>query len=125
MAAKGLGYGEVARAIGLEDKQAVWALVERDSKKSKFAGKLATLFGVPLERLMADDFELGEGSAVHQVGAQYKADHADSDTMLALLRTFLQLDAEGRHQLLLAAEAVVRERGGGSGTKQARRSKRR
>lgn len=58
--ARGLSYGEVARGIGIEDSQGIWALVERDSKKSKFAGPLSEFFKVPLHRLMAEDFDVNE-----------------------------------------------------------------
>jgi transcriptional regulator with XRE-family HTH domain len=58
--ARRLSYGEVARGIGIEDAQPIWALVKRNSKKSEFAGRLATYFGVPVERLIADDFDIEE-----------------------------------------------------------------
>src|SRR5687767_11034138 len=61
--ARGVSYGDVARGIGIEDPQAVWALVKRGSKKSSFAGKIATYFQVPLERLLADDFHPDEAPA--------------------------------------------------------------
>ncbi len=55
--ARGVSYGEVARRIGIDDPQSVWALVKRGSKKSAFAQKLADYFRVPIERLLADDFD--------------------------------------------------------------------
>lgn len=61
--ARGLSYGELARGIGIEDPQALWALVKRDSKKSDFAGRLAEFFKVPLHRLIAEDFDVSETSA--------------------------------------------------------------
>lgn len=60
--ARRLSYGEVARGIGIEDAQPIWALVKRNSKKSEFAGRLATYFGVPVERLIADDFDIEEAA---------------------------------------------------------------
>lgn len=61
--AKGLSYGDVARGIGIEESQAIWALVKRNSKKSEFAGRLASFFGVPVERLLASDFDVQEATA--------------------------------------------------------------
>lgn len=57
--ARGLTYGKVAKEIGT-DTQAVWALVKRKSSKSALAGRLANYFGVPLDRLLADDFDPNE-----------------------------------------------------------------
>lgn len=59
--ARGLSYGKVAKDIKA-DTQAVWALVKRRSSKSALAGKLADYFGVPLHRLMADDFDVNEAA---------------------------------------------------------------
>lgn len=64
--ARRLSYGEVARGIGIEDAQPIWALVKRNSRKSEFAGRLATYFGVPVERLIADDFEVEEAAVATQ-----------------------------------------------------------
>lgn len=64
--ARRLSYGEVARGIGIEDAQPIWALVKRNSKKSEFAGRLASYFGVPVERLIADDFEIEEAPAAQE-----------------------------------------------------------
>ena len=58
--ATGVSYGELARAIGADNAQALWQLVERDSRRSQFAPGLATYFKVPLERLLADDFHVSE-----------------------------------------------------------------
>lgn len=60
--ARGLSYAEVARALGLEETQPIWLLVKRGSKKSQFAGPLATYFGVPVDRLLADDFDIQEAA---------------------------------------------------------------
>jgi hypothetical protein len=60
--ARSLSYGDVARGIGAENPQAIWSLVKRNSKKSDFAGKLAAYFGVPVDRLIADDFDVSEAS---------------------------------------------------------------
>lgn len=57
--ARGLSYGDVAAAVGT-DPQAIWNLVKRSSKRSEFAGKLSDYFGVPMSRLMADDFAVDE-----------------------------------------------------------------
>lgn len=61
--ARRLSYGDVARGIGIEDAQPIWALVKRNSKKSAFAGKLADYFNVPLSRLVAEDFDVAEAAA--------------------------------------------------------------
>lgn len=61
--ARRLSYGEVARGIGAENPQAIWTLVKRNSRRSDFAGRLAGFFGVPIERLLADDFDIAEASA--------------------------------------------------------------
>jgi hypothetical protein len=59
--ARRVSYGDIARALGDEtDPQAIWSLVKRKSRQSKFAGKLAAYFNVPLERLLADDFDPNE-----------------------------------------------------------------
>lgn len=58
--ARGLSYGDVARGAGIPDPQAIWNLVKRKSSKSSFAGQLADFFGVPVHRLLADDFEPDE-----------------------------------------------------------------
>lgn len=60
--ARRLSYGDVARAIGADNPQAIWSMVKRNSKRSDFAGPLATYFGVPIERLLADDFDVTEAS---------------------------------------------------------------
>lgn len=57
---RNLSYGEVARALKLDEAQPIWSLVKRKSKKSKYASELASYFGVPLERLLADDFDVRE-----------------------------------------------------------------
>lgn len=57
IAARGLTVSEVARGIGLDGSQALHVLIQRDSQKSQFASKLAGYFGVPLDRLLAEDFD--------------------------------------------------------------------
>jgi hypothetical protein len=42
--ARRLSYGEVARGIGIEDAQPIWALVKRSSKKSGIRWPARDLF---------------------------------------------------------------------------------
>ena len=58
--ARGLSQAEVARAIGMDEQQGLHNLIKRNSKKSEFAPRLAEYFGVRLERLLAEDFDVAE-----------------------------------------------------------------
>lgn len=71
MDARGIDYADIARGIGIEDSQPIWALVKRDSRKSQFAGPLAQFFNVPLERLVAEDFDVSETDALREPAGQY------------------------------------------------------
>lgn len=128
MQARGLNYPDVARGIGIDDTQPIWALVKRKSKKSQFAGKLAEFFKIPLERLMAEDFEVGEESRFQD--ARIKADNnkraaegSEAEKLLVVIRTFLDTNSQGRHDILLAVQAVREHRG--PTRQQQRRTKRR
>lgn len=60
--ARRLSYGDVARGIGIENPQTIFTMVKRRSKRSDFAGRLASYFGVPIDRLLANDFDVAEAS---------------------------------------------------------------
>jgi hypothetical protein len=129
MKARGLSYGDVARGIKIEDPQAIWVLVKRDSKKSQFASQLADYFKIPLHRLLADDFnvdEVHEPNATTNQDSRIKASwsmiRSDAEKLLVLVRTFLDTDAEGRTQLIKAASSVAKAHAARSG--QIRRPKR-
>jgi hypothetical protein len=132
--ARRLSYGEVARGIGIEDAQPIWALVKRNSKKSDFAGRLATYFGVPVERLIADDFDIEEarharpsrataadrGGARHQAATQRPARLAplrsragvidNHDTQALLLKTMREAvpDSRVEQHITVAPHAAAR-----------------
>ena len=55
---RGLSYGDVARGIDIADPQTIHVLVKRKSKKSAYAIKLAQFLNVPLDRLLAEDFDV-------------------------------------------------------------------
>jgi len=64
-----LSYPEVAKNIEADSPQAIWNLVERDSKQSKYAAALAKFFKVSLERLHADDFDVSEAPGLNPAQA--------------------------------------------------------
>ena len=112
MKANGLNYGDVARGLKLDDRQAIWSLVKRDSKKSEFAGRLATFFGVPVDRLLAEDFEVDE-KRVKQEAPAYRVriasefDQTNVENLLRLIRTFLNTDAEGKAELMASVDSLT------------------
>lgn len=76
--ARGLSYGDVARGIGEADPQAIWNLVKRKSRQSKFAPALAAYFRIPLERLHAEDFDPGEAAELAPAPLQLKIEEAEA-----------------------------------------------
>jgi hypothetical protein len=129
MKARGISYGDVARGIEIQDPQAIWVLVKRDSKKSQFASQLADYFKIPLPRLLADDFDVDEVNEQDQTTDQdfrIKTSkswiRSDAEKFLVLVRTFLDIDAEGRTQLIKAASSIAKAHAARSG--QIRRAKR-
>lgn len=76
--ARGVSYGDVARGIGEADPQAIWNLVKRKSRQSRFAAQLATYFNVPLDRLLADDFDVTETAAAAPRQLQLRIEEAEA-----------------------------------------------
>lgn len=107
MKARSLSNGDVSRGAGIPDPQTVFALVKRKSKKSDHAARLATYFDVPLDRLLADDFDVSEAD----IGANKQQVKEPNLTPEALdvARAWLQL-SPGRQQAVresIFLEAVV------------------
>jgi hypothetical protein len=123
MVLREIGYAELARAIGLEDKQALWQLVKRDSKKSEFAHKLANYFGVSSESLASDNFD---PSQTRRVEVPVKPS-TDAEKLLVLVKAFFDTDEEGRNELVKIATAVAEESEapGGSATNHRQRGSKR
>lgn len=88
MAHKRLTNGDVSRGAGIPDPQTVFAMVKRKSKKSDHAAALARFFNVPLDRLMADDFDVAEADAkAEQPPANYETLTPEArDVALAWMR---------------------------------------
>lgn len=124
MRARGVSYADIARGIGIDEVQPIWALVKRESKKSAFAAQLAEYFKVPLERLLANDFEVDE-SLAHDDAKIKTAVQSDAEKLLVLIRTFLDTDAVGRDQLLKAAAAVSEAHAGATAQPTPKRARRR
>src|SRR5579871_1759092 len=53
--AAGMNRTELARKIGLDNSQAIYALETRDSARSDYAPALAKVFGVSLDALLSQD----------------------------------------------------------------------
>lgn len=104
---RAMSRGAVARAIGLDDDQPIYALEKRDSKRSNLAPSLAKLFSVSLESLLEDDLtsltaaELNS-SPRHQVRVQDKAD--DSARLAAI---YEELGDSSRTELVRFAEYLL------------------
>lgn len=104
-----MSRGAVARAIGLEDDQPIYALEKRDSKRSNLAPALAKLFQVSLESLLSDDLtslsadEIGAGldSALVTERPEGNAEQG------RLASAFEALSQSGRLELLRFAEYLV------------------
>lgn len=69
IAAKGVSYSLLAEKIEADSVQAIWNLVARNSRQSKYAVGLAKYFRVPLERLLAEDFDVSEAPDLSPKGA--------------------------------------------------------
>ena len=106
---RAMSRGAVARAIGLEDDQPIYALEKRDSKRSNLAPALAKLFSVSLESLLEDDLtsltaaEIGsEGVAAARIVA------TETGSSLGKLNTaFDALSDSGKAELLQFAEFLL------------------
>jgi SOS-response transcriptional repressor LexA/DNA-binding XRE family transcriptional regulator len=51
----GMKRPDVARGIGVDNDQAIYAIESRDSRRSEFAPELARFFGVPLDALLEEN----------------------------------------------------------------------
>lgn len=116
-----MGYAELARALGLENPQALWQLVKRESKRSDLAPKLAIYFRVPLEDLLSDGFDIDQ---YHPIQPPSKPS-SDAEKLLVLVLTFLDTDGEGRDELVEVAQAIRAESGTAKSTTPRQRIKRR
>lgn len=106
---RAMSRGAVARAIGLDDDQPIYALEKRDSKRSNLAPALAKLFGVGLESLLEDDLtsltaaEIGAGAVVTG-----QVDAMETGSTLSKLNTaFDALSDSGKAELLRFAEFLL------------------
>ncbi|MGO4811116.1 hypothetical protein AB4156_16260 [Cupriavidus sp. 2MCAB6] len=106
---RSMSRGAVARAIGLEDDQPIYALEKRDSKRSNLAPALAKLFQVSLESLLGDDLtslsaeEIGAG-----VNSPLVTEHVSANAELGQLTSaFEALSPPGQLELLRFAEYLV------------------
>lgn len=103
----GMSRGAVARAIGLDDDQPIYALEKRDSKRSNLAPALAKLFRVGLEELLSDDLTSltsVQVAAGLQLPSSGSAEHPLADELLA---TYGQLNSESKVELLRFAEFLL------------------
>lgn len=66
----GLPRKTVARAIGLEEDQAIYAMETRDSVRSEFAPALAKYFGLSLEVLLTKDLTELDAAGVERLKRQ-------------------------------------------------------
>lgn len=60
---QGLTFDAVAKAVGT-DAQAISQMEKRGSKTSNYAAQLAKFFGVSLESLLSDDFDIDKALTV-------------------------------------------------------------
>lgn len=106
---RAMSRGAVARAIGLEDDQPIYALEKRDSKRSNLAPALAKLFSVSLESLLEDDLtsltavEIGSGGV-----AAARVIATETGSSLGKLNiAFDALSDSGKAELLQFAEFLL------------------
>jgi len=98
--AKRLSYPEVAGKTNADSPQAIWNLVKRDSRQSKYAADLAKFFRVPLERLLAEDFDISESQDPVHTNAD---DGQLSEEEKQLLQCYRTADPRWRLSLRLLA----------------------
>lgn len=118
---KKLTRPDVARGIGIEDQQPIYALETRKSTRSEFAPALAKFFGVELNVLVTEDLT---GLTLEQIEAMSRPSHArdrrastaDSATAKAnaeiafskklarLIDLFANSTDDGRDQIIMMAE---------------------
>lgn len=108
---RAMSRGAVARAIGLEDDQPIYALEKRDSKRSNLAPALAKLFQVSLEALLEDDLsQLSESQLLAlQEGVDRKIPEDHEIQQIASL--FESLSSDGRAELKQFAEFLLAREG--------------
>ncbi|QBP10448.1 hypothetical protein [Cupriavidus metallidurans] len=106
---RGMSRGTVARGIGLDDDQPIYALEKRDSKRSNLAPALAKLFAVSLESLLEDDLtsltaaEIGAGA----VAAPRVISTETGSSLDNLSIAFGALSDSGKAELLQFAEFLL------------------
>lgn len=100
---RGLTFDAVAIAVGT-DPQAISQMEKRDSKTSNYAAKLARFFGVNLEDLMSEDFDIDAAhertSAVAPLYMWISVEEA------VLITDFRTTDDRGRELMKLTASGV-------------------
>lgn len=103
-----MSRGAVARAIGLEDDQPIYALEKRDSKRSNLAPALAKLFAVSLESLLQDDLTalsaVDVSTTLDQPQTKFEKEAGQSD---ALLSAFQRLSEDGKLELQRFAQFLL------------------
>lgn len=99
---RGLTFDAVAKAVGT-DAQAISQMEKRDSKNSNYAAQLARFFGVGLEDLLSDDFDLEAAPKRTAPALQYQWVSTEEADLLSAYRT---TDDRGRELIKLAADNV-------------------
>jgi transcriptional regulator with XRE-family HTH domain len=103
----GFSRGVVARSIGLDDDQPLYALEKRDSRRSNLAPALAKFFNVPLEALLEHDLtKLTSADLADKVEPAPQLEKLVGDKA-SLLRVFDALDKNGQAELLRYANYLL------------------
>ena len=110
---------EIARAIGIDDDQQIYALEARNSSRSDLAPQLADFFGVDLETLLTQDLSVltlaqirdlnnrkarAARPSLKVIGGNEDRDSISGARMIRLFELFMQSTDEGRQGIIDAAE---------------------
>lgn len=111
---RSMSRGAVARAIGLDDDQPIYALEKRDSKRSNLAPALAKLFEVSLEALLEEDLSQATLSNLPTQKRARPNSAIGSEGMQQLAEAYQALDESGRNELLRFADYLLHKERPGS-----------
>lgn len=104
---RAMSRGAVARAIGLEDDQPIYALEKRDSKRSNLAPALAKLFQVSLESLLDSDLTMLTLTEIEAQASQPTAQGVVDDKLAFFADVLQKLSPSSGAELKRYAEYLL------------------